>query len=262
MEPTTDDAAAARLAQLDADIAALDATTVRIRAQRGALLLSAIAVRVLRSLPAAESYTIRPRSEGTPGWELDSIIDHDGAAIDIDDLLVTEINEALSEHLSPDNHLVLPPWAQPTGDRGEWRLPVLPDTGDTATATKQVIDLTTLTEDDFTLAYRAAQKQLDLVGIVRTRGDFDAQIRDDNRIRRDLTENQIGIAVEVAIHRYRQVIEETPRIADIEAETFHQVIGEVARFLDLIPDEDPYDGSGHVTPTYRPTDLEPGRGSL
>ncbi len=222
------------LSRLDADLARLDAITDKLQEQRVSLVAQAVAVRIARSVPHAESFTVRIRDGEPVGWELDLITGQDGAAADPDDALVADVNTILRDHPPALGAATVTRRPHP-GEilRGRW-FPVPADDSEVSSFRLSVIDIDALTEDDFTQVYRAAQDRLDLVGVVRTRGDFEAQFREELQLRAEVTDNVIGVAVDVAIHRYRNTIEES---ADIEAETFHEVIGDVAHFLDLEQDD-------------------------
>ncbi len=255
MEPTTSDATSSLLSQLDANLARLDAAAIRLQEQRTALVIQAVAARIMRSHADATSFTIRPRTEPR-GWEFDSAAAENGAALRLDEVLIADIDATLRDRLPLSGSTMLTPETQPSEAPHRPRFPIPPNEHDPMVTPASVLDIDTLTEDEFTQIYRTAQDRLDLVGIVRTRGDFDAQLR-DLQLRADVTDNEIGVAVDVALLRYRQVVEESPRIADIEAETFHQVIGEVARFLDLEQDDyEPGPATGYTIISRRDSGME------
>ncbi|MFV0457894.1 MAG: hypothetical protein ACK5MT_03865 [Actinomycetales bacterium] len=223
------------LSRLDADLAQMNAIAVKLQEQRISLVAQAVAVRIAQSVPHAESYTVQIRDGEPVGWELDLITGHDGAAADPDDALVADVNTILRDH--PPGAATITRGSHPGQILQGRRFPIPAHDSEIRSFRLSVIDIDTLTEDDFTQAYRAAEDRLDLVGVVRTRGDFEAQFREELQLRPEVTDNVIGVAVDVALHRYRNTIEESPRIADIEAEAFHEVIGDVARFLDLEQDD-------------------------
>ena len=177
MEPTTSDATSSLLSQLDANLARLDAAAIRLQEQRTALVIQAVAARIMRSHADATSFTIRPRTEPR-GWEFDSAAAENGAALRLDEVLIADIDATLRDRLPLSGSTMLTPETQPSEAPHRPRFPIPPNEHDPMVTPASVLDIDTLTEDEFTQIYRTAQDRLDLVGIVRTRGDFDAQLRD------------------------------------------------------------------------------------
>ena len=247
-DPSSPLPASMLLAPLAEGVQQLDVLATRVQDQRTLMILRSAATCVQRDFPDAETFVLRPDADDPTRWYLGDLTDGEGVTIHPGAQLQAEVHGLLhSGPFTPASHLM--PAESTVSATSTWTIPLTGTWHLSGAVRPSVIDLDELTEEDFTLVLRAAHDRLAMVGTVRTRGDFDAQMTDDPVFDNALSPDQKNLAAEMAYERYRHyrdVADET------EVRAFHDALQATATFIGLDPDEgDPPAPSSRTTQSRR-----------
>ena len=182
-------------------------------------------------------------------WDIFGVHDHAGNDLSIPFDLDIEARSLLHTwHFSPHPD-ILPQSARPYSGQSGWILPVQETVQMLPAGLPSLIDISKLTEADYTRVHHVARERLGLVGSVRTRVDVHEYLAEDPNIRADLTDAQRDVATEVILHRYQEFQDEPGHGAEADTEVFARVGDEVVGFLDLA---DPRRPEPSTTGLHRP----------
>ena len=247
--------------RLEGQLERLNQVGQALEQQRVVLILRAVSTRLLQYDPDIRFFDIIPTGVGPRQWELgDVAYELRDDIFDPDPNIAKGIASVL-HHLpaprSEDQINVSGMEPIHTAHGSGWNVDIPVMWRSSAQLSPSIIDTRILTEDDFSLAFNAAQDRLEMVATVRTRGDFADHFTYGLDLREGIPDTVMQLAIEDAFERYREAVESPGGTAEADSELFFTITDEVANFFHLHDDS-----TDSPTPTAEARGTQPHRRDL